>query len=278
MNNDVFSLENFAMERWRKGDPMGFLELGAEDICYVDPGQTKPIIGLDKYRKYMEALVEKIHYDRSEFIEPKVVQVGEAALLSYNYRSSVLSSQGQAVSQTPWNSTEVYFLRDGEWKIVHNHWSYIHHRVPENVEVPLPVPAHQLEYGGLLGELMQLESAAMQRWRNGDPWGFVELYAPDVTYFDTGTPQRLDGREALIAEFKLRQGKIYYDVMEFIDPWLAVAGDLAVLFYRFFSTILNPDGSINQRTPWNSTEVYQRMQGGWRIIHNHWSHILGERY
>jgi hypothetical protein len=29
---------------------------------------------------------------------------------------------------------------------------------------------------------------AMERWRKGDPWGFIEISAPEVTYFDTGTP------------------------------------------------------------------------------------------
>ncbi|MGE5123732.1 MAG: YybH family protein [Acidobacteriaceae bacterium] len=277
MDDVILDLEEAAMERWRRGDPMGFLELSAEDICYVDPGQARPIIGQADYRQYMEGLVGKVHYDRSEFIDPRVVQVGNAALLTYNYRSSVLSPDGQVASQTPWNSTEVYFLRRGEWRIVHNHWSYIHHRLTGNVEVPVPVPSEPVHYSGVLGELMRLESAAMERWRKGDPWGFVEIYAPGVTYFDTGTSQRLNGREELIAEYKLRQGKIYYDVMEFIDPWVVIEGDMAVLFYRFFSTRLNPDGSIAQRVPWNSTEVYQRMEGSWRIIHNHWSHIHGER-
>jgi ketosteroid isomerase-like protein len=204
--------------------------------------------------------------------------VGEAALLTYNYRSTVLTPEGVVTSQTPWNSTEVYFKQDGEWRIVHNHWSFIKHRAPELVEVPLPVHTKNVQYEGVLGELMRLESAAMERWRKGVPWGFVELYAPEVTYFDTGTPQRINGIEALSAEYKLREGKIYYEVMDFIEPWVLVNGDLAVLFYRFLSTRLNPDGSVASRIPWNSSEIYVRMDGSWKIIHNHWSHIRGERY
>jgi ketosteroid isomerase-like protein len=123
-----------------------------------------------------------------------------------------------------------------------------------------------------------LESAAMERWRKGDPWGFVELYAPQVTYFDTGTLQRINGIDALSAEYKQREGKIFYDVMDFIEPWFLISGDMAVLFYRFLSTRLNPDGSVVSRTPWNCTEIYARMEGSWKIIHNHWSHIRGERY
>jgi hypothetical protein len=67
-------------------------------------------------------------------------------------------------------------------------------------------------------------------------WGFLEISAPEVTYFDTGTPQRINGREALRAEYALREGKIFYAVMDFIDPQVQVCGDMAVLFYRFLST------------------------------------------
>lgn len=278
MNDEILSLENAAMERWRSGDPMGFVELSAEDISYMDPGLVKPIQGLTEFKAYMEQFVGKIHYQKSEFIDPKVVVIGDAALLSYNYRSSLLSPQGEVQSQTPWNSTEVYFHRHGEWKIIHTHWSFIHHRAPDIVEVLLPVQSTPMQYEGVLAELMALESAAMERWRKGDPWGFIELYAPDTTYFDTGTPRRINGREALSAEYKQRQGKIFYDVMDFLDPRVQVHGDMAVLFYRFLSTVLNSDGSVSSRTPWNCTEVYQRINGSWKIIHNHWSQIRGERY
>jgi ketosteroid isomerase-like protein len=278
MESAILSLEKAAMERWRNGDPMGFVEMSADDINYIDPGQTKPILGMDEYTTYMKQLEGKIHYDRSEFIDPKTIELGDAALLTYNYRSSVLDSQGTVTSYTPWNSTEVYFKRNGQWKIVHNHWSFIKHRLQEKIEIPLPMTSKFVPYEGLLAKLMALESAAMERWRKGDPSGFIELYAPDVTYFDTGTPQRINGIDAMRAEYKQREGKIFYDVMDFIDPRVQLSGDMAVLVYRFLSTRLNPDGSIASRTPWNCTEIYQRMQGSWKIIHNHWSFIQGERY
>ncbi len=274
MEGTILSLENQAMERWRNGDPWGFVELSAEDIVYIDPGLASPIIGLEPYKAYMQKVEGQIHYQGSEFIHPKVVMVGEAAVLSYNYRSSELSPDGIVLSQTPWNATEVYFRQEGQWKIVHTHWSFIHHKLPESLEVPLPLQLSQRDHSGVLGQIMALESAAMERWRKGDPWGFIDLYAPDATYFDTGTPQRLIG-QALRTELAKRRGQIFYDVMEFIAPSVQVLGDLAVLFYRFFSTRLNPDGSIASRTPWNCSEVYARMDGNWRILHNHWSFIQG---
>jgi len=277
MEETILSLEKAAMERWRNGDPWGFVENSAPDISYIDPGQVMPIIGLEEYKVYMKQLEGKVHYQRSEFIDPKIVVIGDAAVLSYNYRSTVLSGEGEVMTQTPWNSTEVYFRRDGQWRIVHNHWSYIRHKAPKSVEVPVVVQTSRKEYEGILGEVMALESMAMERWRKGDPWGFIEISAPDVTYFDTGTPARINGREALMAEYKQREGKIFYDVMDFIDPWVQVCGDMAVLVYRFLSTWLNRDGSVANRTPWNCSEVFARRDGQWKIIHTHWSLIRGER-
>jgi ketosteroid isomerase-like protein len=277
MNHDILSLEEQAMERWRNGDPWGFVELSAEDITYIDPGLTSPITGLEKYGAYMKQIEGQVHYQRSEFIEPKVVVIGDAAVLSYNYRSSVLDSAGAVVNQTPWNATEVYFRRNDQWRIIHTHWSYLPHKLPESLEVPIPIQMSPQEYTGILGEVMKLESMAMDRWRKGDPWGFIEISAQEVTYFDTGTPQRINGREALRAEYAKREGKISYDVMDFVDPRVQVCGEMAVLNYRFLSTCLGPDKSVSRRTPWNCTEVFAQIDGQWKIIHTHWSFIGGVR-
>ena len=277
MTETILSLEHAAMERWRNGDPWGWAEISAAEITYVDPGLTKPIVGLEAYKAYLKQIEGGIFYQGSEFIDPKVVGVGDAAVLTYNYRSTVTEPEATAAGQTLWNATEVYFRLDGKWRIAHTHWSYVRHKLPERVEVPIPLEFSPREFTGVLGQVMALESAAMERWRKGDPWGFIEISAPDVTYFDTGTPQRLNGLDALKAEYAQRVGKIFYDVMEFIAPMIQVHGDLAVLTYRFFSTRLNPDGSISSRTPWNCSEIFARSAGRWQIIHTHWSLIKGER-
>ena len=277
MEETILSLEKGAMERWRNGDPWGWAEISARQVTYVDPGLTQPIVGLEAYRAYLKQIEGQIHYQVSEFIDPRVVVVGDGAILSYNYRSTSTTPGGAVLSQALWNTTEVYFRLEGKWQIVHTHWSFVRHKLPARLEVPIQVELSAQEYPGVLGKVMALESAAMERWRKGDPWGFTEISAPDVTYFDSGTPQRINGLQALKAEYATRVGQIHYDVMEFIDPRVQVCGDMAVLFYRFFSTTLNADGSISTRTPWNCSEVFVRTRGGWKIAHTHWSLIKGER-
>ena len=114
MKETILSLEKGAMERWRQGDPWGWVELSAEDLIYVNPGLTGPIVGLDAYRAYMQQIEGNIHYQGSEFIDPRVAIFEDAAVLTYNYRSTATTAEG-VTSQTLWFSTDVYFQVGGEW-------------------------------------------------------------------------------------------------------------------------------------------------------------------
>lgn len=272
----IMAREKEAMEAWRQGNPMKWIDISAPEITYIDPGLVKPIAGIKAYAEYLEPATGKIHYDGSEFRNAKIQVHGTTAVLSYNYRTTTLKEDGTITAETNWNTTEVYCLIDGEWKIIHSHWGFLGQKLPEKLEMPIPVQVKERTYEGAEAELMALETAAMDRWRKGDPYGFIEISAPEVTYFDTGTPKRIDGIDALKAEYDKRKGKIHYDVMEFISPIVRVHGDTAVLFYNFFSTRLNQDGTIKTRTPWNCTEVFTKINGEWKIIHTHWSFINGQ--
>jgi hypothetical protein len=45
----------------------------------------------------------------------------------------------------------------------------------------------------LLEELAAVERAALNRWITFDPQGYLDLSAPEVTYFDPFTERRADG-------------------------------------------------------------------------------------
>jgi hypothetical protein len=51
----------------------------------------------------------------------------------------------------------------------------------------------------LLEEIVALERAALDRWITLDPQGYLNLFAPEITYFDPTTDARVDGPEALKA-------------------------------------------------------------------------------
>jgi len=113
--------------------------------------------------------------------------------------------------------------------------------------------------------IVAMERRALDRWGAGDPSGFLEITASDVSYFDPFTEHRLDGHDRLTALYESIRGKIKIDRSEMINPRVQIAGDAAVLTFQFVS-----EGSEGAKR-WNSTEVYQRIGGEWRIIHSHWS-------
>ena len=110
-----------------------------------------------------------------------------------------------------------------------------------------------------------LETAALKRWGNGDPSGFLEISAPAVTYFDPFLSARLDGLPALSAYYETLRGKVHIDRFELLAPRVEASHGLAVLSFNFFSY----SGAATQR--WHCTEVYRHTEVGWRILQTHWS-------
>jgi ketosteroid isomerase-like protein len=277
MYDQVLFLENQAMERWRIGDPEGYLKLCTNDVVYFDPKLSRPITKLDGLREYLRTFGGKIHFERADFMSPKVDQVGNAALLTYNFRSTAISPLGTVIRQIIWNVTQIYFKQGEQWKIVHSHWSFAKQRLPDELDVTVSVPIKPIQYTGVMENLMKVETAAMNRWRKGDPWGFFDLCALNFTYFDPNTPHRIDGLQNIRAEVEKTAGNIKFDIMDFVEPQLRVQGEIAVLSYRMLATQISPEGSVLSKIPLNCSEVYLNRGGSWLLLHNHWSYIQGKR-
>jgi ketosteroid isomerase-like protein len=115
-------------------------------------------------------------------------------------------------------------------------------------------------------EIIDLERAALARWCDGDPDGFLEISAADVVYFDPFIDRRLDGLARLTDYYEALRGTVRATSFELRDPKVTLAGDAAVLAFNFEST-----GDGGEVTLWNCTEAYRRDPAGWRIIATHWS-------
>jgi hypothetical protein len=81
--------------------------------------------GLDALRAEYAQREGQIHYDVMEFIEPRVQVQGEVAVLTYRFFSIRLNPDGSILRRTPWNCSEVFARVEGDWRIIHTHWSYI---------------------------------------------------------------------------------------------------------------------------------------------------------
>jgi ketosteroid isomerase-like protein len=115
--------------------------------------------------------------------------------------------------------------------------------------------------------IIGLEKAALERWNNGDPSGYLEIYTPDVTYFDPFLEKRLDGLDTITKLYEPIKGKVHVDSYEMIDPLVQASDKMAVLTFNLNSYY---DGGKCQK--WNCTEVYRlEPSGQWKIIQTHWS-------
>jgi ketosteroid isomerase-like protein len=114
--------------------------------------------------------------------------------------------------------------------------------------------------------IIGLEKAALERWNKGDVYGFLELSADDIVYFDPMIEHRMDGLEKLTEYYKPAQGMINVYRYEMINPKVQAADDMAVLTYNLKSET-ESDSHF-----WNCTEVFRKEPDGkWKIIQTHWS-------
>jgi len=112
--------------------------------------------------------------------------------------------------------------------------------------------------------ILAIERGAFERWAVGDLSAFLEASDEEVDYFDPFIEKRLQGLSAL-REFYGKFPGVVVDRWEMIDPRVMVAGDMGVLTFQFVSWVKG------KTTRWNTTEVYRRRGGQWKIIHTHWA-------
>lgn len=110
---------------------------------------------------------------------------------------------------------------------------------------------------------------ALERWYSGDPFGYSELFADDITYFDTFMNDRLETIGQLRDHYTPMEGTVNLPRFELLDPELQLEGEIGILTY--FLKQYSEEGPVGPT--WKTTEVYRRDGDDWRAIHAHWSTI-----
>jgi ketosteroid isomerase-like protein len=124
----IISLERSALDRWLRADPDGYLGLYADDATYFDPFREKRVDGLAELQTRMatmRGIALPFTEPRYDMIDPLVDVDGNIAVLTFNlvnYGKPSDSAEERVLAR--WNATEVYRQIDGEWRIIHTHWSF----------------------------------------------------------------------------------------------------------------------------------------------------------
>ena len=116
------------------------------------------------------------------------------------------------------------------------------------------------------------ERAALDRWKTGDTFGFVDIAANDITYFDPGRDKRCDGIEEFRSHLASFKGTFSFPSYELLNPKVQLYGDVGVLTFNFVSLLKEGKGE-----GWNATEVYRLTDGEWKLASSHWSRTQPEK-
>ncbi len=116
-------------------------------------------------------------------------------------------------------------------------------------------------------KIIAKERAALDRWKIGDTFGFVDIAADDITYFDPGLEERCDSITEFRNHLSSFNGTFSFPGYELLNPHVQLYGEIGILTFNFVGHL--EDGSSD---PWNATEVYRLVDGDWKIVSSHWSH------
>ena len=114
----IIAKEKAILDRWITGDTFGFIEAAAEEITYFDPGLEKRCTGKKEFHDWIATFNGTFSFPNYEFIDPQVQMHGDVGVLTFNFIGFM-----QDGSKEYFNTTEVYKLIDGDWKLISSHWS-----------------------------------------------------------------------------------------------------------------------------------------------------------
>ncbi len=278
----LIGMEKAALERWGNGDVDGFLEMIAEDYTYFDPFLDQRVDNYPAIKEIYDAIRGQVHYDRFELIDPKVQVDGDIAVLTFNFKSYGQINDSTTGEQSHWHTTEVFRKFDEGWKLISTHWSFTQ---PQLIKLAAagaftgdPTAVKEVSLPPLAGQpaetVLAIERAALDRWNNGDPSGYIEITAEDYTYFDPSLDKRLDGLAAFQEYLEPIRGKIQIDRDEFINPRVQTDGTTAVLTFNIKNYKTGADGQEELGSHWHATEIYRNIDGAWKLISTHWSYTF----
>lgn len=92
---------------------------------YFDPATPELLIGRHAVVEHILKLYRNPNVVRNEYLNSHVTvsDAGDLAVLTYNLRSFVADEEEGEKLLIAWNTTEVYRLIDGQWRIVHSNWA-----------------------------------------------------------------------------------------------------------------------------------------------------------
>ncbi|MFJ8141239.1 YybH family protein [Streptomyces sp. NPDC096013] len=120
--------------------------------------------------------------------------------------------------------------------------------------------------------LVDFEQQIQWRWTDGDPTGYMDALAEDVTYVDPLAEHFLVGREAVLAHFKRIHSGGRSSRQEYKNEIARPLSDTEVLLVFNFTTFRPDDtGEEQEFLAWNMSLIFRKTDSQWQLTHGHLS-------
>ena len=119
-----------------------------------------------------------------------------------------------------------------------------------------------------------MEKIEMQndRWSNGDPMGFLDNAAQDITWMDDlMAPKPIVGYEALKAYLESFKGQIPPHEKRLFNFLFQYYEDVVIVTYHYQGTF---EGDT--LPPWKVTSVFRYAENDWLSVHENWTEVEQE--
>ena len=117
--------------------------------------------------------------------------------------------------------------------------------------------------------VMEKINMAAEKWSKGDPLGYVECAADDITWMDDLDAQLpVIGKAALKSYLEGFKGKVPLHEKELTDFVFNFYDDIVIITYRYTGIF---DGE--PADPWKVTSVYRYINGEWLSVHENWTEV-----
>ena len=124
------------------------------------------------------------------------------------------------------------------------------------------------EEENLAQEIISLETAALDKWFNGDTTGYLNLWSTtNFTYFDGAFDHRVDTYDEIKEFLGTIHGKLFAKSYDFINPRVQFGNDMAPLTYQLHADTMLID------MHYNCIELFHKEGNEWKVIHSTWSFI-----
>lgn len=123
-----------------------------------------------------------------------------------------------------------------------------------------------------LAALVEFERSIQWRWSSGDPTGYMDALAVDVTYVDPLAEDLLVGRDAVREHFQRIYAPAGITRQEYLNEHARSIGtDEGLLVFTFNTYQQDDNGDEKLFLSWNMTLTFRKSGDSWLMTHGHLS-------